>query len=225
MISQKPRLLVVVGQESAPAFLASLAGDPRFDVVLATSTLKAIERLHSGGFELVLVPHAPSAGFSALLTVSRERHVELVLIGELGAREQLTQAHLQAGQVLPTVFADDSIDQVRLVLMQSLMDRELRDELERLRRAASADPAPQVPGSTMAAIERHAILQTLDSVNGSTARAAEILELSVRTIQYRLHDYGIAKRHPRRSMTPPQLEHVNVTTLPNVTSSVRHGFG
>jgi two-component system response regulator HydG len=48
----------------------------------------------------------------------------------------------------------------------------------------------RVPGSTMAEIERHAILTTLDAVDGSTARAAEILDLSVRTIQYRLHTYG-----------------------------------
>ena len=48
----------------------------------------------------------------------------------------------------------------------------------------------RIPGSTMAEIERHAILSTLDAVGGSTARAAELLDLSVRTIQYRLHTYG-----------------------------------
>ncbi len=48
----------------------------------------------------------------------------------------------------------------------------------------------QIPGSTMAQIERHAIEVTLDAVGGSTARAAEMLDLSIRTIQYRLHEYG-----------------------------------
>jgi two-component system response regulator HydG len=42
----------------------------------------------------------------------------------------------------------------------------------------------------MAEIERHAILSTLEAVGGSTAKAAEVLGISVRTIQYRLHDYG-----------------------------------
>ena len=46
----------------------------------------------------------------------------------------------------------------------------------------------------MAEIEKHAILTTLDSCEGSTAKAAEILDISVRTIQYRLHEYGIATR-------------------------------
>ena len=48
----------------------------------------------------------------------------------------------------------------------------------------------QIPGSTMAEIERHAIEATLDAVGGSTAKAAEMLDLSIRTIQYRLHEYG-----------------------------------
>ncbi len=51
----------------------------------------------------------------------------------------------------------------------------------------------QIPGSSMGDIERHAILSTLDACNGSTTKAAKILGISVRTIQYRLHDYGRAK--------------------------------
>ncbi|MEI9941874.1 MAG: sigma-54 dependent transcriptional regulator [Pseudomonadota bacterium] len=50
----------------------------------------------------------------------------------------------------------------------------------------------QVPGATMAEVEKYVILKTLDAADGSNARAAEILDLSVRTIQYRLHQYGIS---------------------------------
>jgi two-component system, NtrC family, response regulator HydG len=50
-----------------------------------------------------------------------------------------------------------------------------------------------LPGSTMADVERYAILKTLDAVDGSTVRAAELLDISVRTIQYRLHEYGVAR--------------------------------
>jgi two-component system response regulator HydG len=44
----------------------------------------------------------------------------------------------------------------------------------------------------MAELEKHAILATLDAVGGSTSRAAEMLDISARTIQYRLHEYGVA---------------------------------
>jgi two-component system response regulator HydG len=62
-----------------------------------------------------------------------------------------------------------------------------------------------VPGATMAELERYAILKTLDAVDGSTVRAAELLDISVRTIQYRLHEYGLAKeRSPSASRPPPK---------------------
>jgi len=54
--------------------------------------------------------------------------------------------------------------------------------------------AVRVPGATMAEIERFAILATLEATNGSTTKAAEMLDISVRTIQYRLHEYGIAAK-------------------------------
>ena len=49
-----------------------------------------------------------------------------------------------------------------------------------------------VPGASLAEIERYAITKTLAAVGGSTSRAAEILDVSVRKIQYRLHEYDSA---------------------------------
>ena len=54
--------------------------------------------------------------------------------------------------------------------------------------------AARIPGATMAEIERFAILSTLEATNGSSARAAEMLDISVRTIQYRLHEYGVVTK-------------------------------
>ncbi|MBW2190960.1 MAG: sigma-54-dependent Fis family transcriptional regulator [Deltaproteobacteria bacterium] len=47
-----------------------------------------------------------------------------------------------------------------------------------------------IPGITMAELERVAILRTLDAVDGSTAKAAEILGISQRKIQYRVKEWG-----------------------------------
>ena len=61
-----------------------------------------------------------------------------------------------------------------------------------------------VPGATMAELEKFAILKTLEASDGSTVRAAEILDISVRTIQYRLHEYGLVKeRHAPRPPSKP----------------------
>jgi two-component system, NtrC family, response regulator HydG len=59
--------------------------------------------------------------------------------------------------------------------------------------SAEGEGPLRIPGATMAEIERHAILKTLEAVEGSTSRAAEVLDISVRTIQYRLHEYGLSK--------------------------------
>lgn len=53
----------------------------------------------------------------------------------------------------------------------------------------SSDEAPRIPGASMSEIERYAILKTLEHVGGSTRRAAEILGISTRKIQYRLNEY------------------------------------
>ncbi|HEU5058733.1 MAG TPA: sigma-54 dependent transcriptional regulator, partial [Kofleriaceae bacterium] len=51
--------------------------------------------------------------------------------------------------------------------------------------------APVIPGATLAEIEKHAILSTLEQTGGSTSRAAKMLGISVRTIQNRLRRYRI----------------------------------
>jgi len=64
-----------------------------------------------------------------------------------------------------------------------------------VRPVAEADSAmPPIPGSTLAELEKYAILETLASVGGSTSKAADVLGISVRTIQYRLHQYNAAPR-------------------------------
>src|SRR5205814_3403195 len=46
-----------------------------------------------------------------------------------------------------------------------------------------------IPGSTLAEIEKEAILRTLEAVGGSTSRAADLLQISARKIQYKLKEY------------------------------------
>ena len=70
-----------------------------------------------------------------------------------------------------------------------------------------------IPGSTFAEIEKHAILTTLAVVGWNTKRAAKMLDLSVRTVQYRVQEYGLARRILRDVPAP----------LEPVPSSERHG--
>jgi DNA-binding NtrC family response regulator len=55
---------------------------------------------------------------------------------------------------------------------------------------------PSIPGSTIAELERYAILKTLEACGGSTSRAATVLGVSPRKIQYKLHEYEQPDRVP-----------------------------
>jgi DNA-binding NtrC family response regulator len=55
--------------------------------------------------------------------------------------------------------------------------------------ATQSSVGPPIPGASLPEIERHAILATLEHTGGSTSRAAQILKISPRKIQYKLHEY------------------------------------
>jgi DNA-binding NtrC family response regulator len=75
----------------------------------------------------------------------------------------------------------------------------------------SAEPPLKlvIPGSTLAEIERYAITETLKAVGGSTTRAAEVLGISRRTVQYRVREWGLGTAAPadaESDVPPSELE-------------------
>jgi two-component system response regulator HydG len=60
----------------------------------------------------------------------------------------------------------------------------------------------QIPGSTMAEIERHAILSALEACGNHTTKAAAMLGMSVRKIQYKLQEYGVVFQKALDLKTP-----------------------
>ena len=57
-------------------------------------------------------------------------------------------------------------------------------------RPTTHDVSSLIPGATLEQIEREAILRTLELVGGSTTKAAEMLGISVRKVQYRLKEFA-----------------------------------
>ncbi|MBS1118212.1 MAG: acetoacetate metabolism regulatory protein AtoC [Deltaproteobacteria bacterium] len=83
----------------------------------------------------------------------------------------------------------------RAVVLTSTSQIEPRHLPSTVRPATTSAPGmPMIPGSTMAELERYAILETMKATGGSTSKAAEMLGVSTRTIQYRLHQYNEAPR-------------------------------
>jgi two-component system response regulator HydG len=117
-------------------------------------------------------------------------------------------------------FADDAVERITSYRWPGNV-RELENVIERAvvlcdtpkltakHLPAGVGAAPRggvrIPGSTMAEIERHAILTTLEACGGRTTQAAQMLDISVRKIQYKLHEYGVTMQRTT-AMKPPDSE-------------------
>jgi DNA-binding NtrC family response regulator len=105
-----------------------------------------------------------------------------------------------------TGFTDDALDRLSRYAWPGNV-RELENAIERavvvckgttlraedlaptIKPAATFDELPPIPGASLGELERYAILKTLEHTGGSTSKAAEILGISPRKIQYRLQQY------------------------------------
>ena len=78
----------------------------------------------------------------------------------------------------------------RAVVMARGVEIEPRDlPRELMSKMRGDDTLPSIPGATLRELERYAILRTLEHVGGSTSKAAKMLGISPRKIQYRLNEY------------------------------------
>jgi DNA-binding NtrC family response regulator len=82
----------------------------------------------------------------------------------------------------------------RAVVLAETDTIELRHLPPELQSVAADGSVPVIPGASMADIERYAILHTLEAQGGSTSKAADVLGISVRKIQYKLQEYGAAPK-------------------------------
>jgi DNA-binding NtrC family response regulator len=119
----------------------------------------------------------------ALLAQSARRHGRTVE-GFTPDALELLRGHAWPGNVRELGNAIE-----RAVVMAR--DRWIRGEDLRpaLIRGPHHDLEVAIPGSTLAEIERVAILRTLEAVRGSTSRAAAMLGISTRKVQYRIREY------------------------------------
>ncbi len=114
-----------------------------------------------------------------------EAHGKVVTGFTEGARRNLL-AHDWPGNVREL---ENTVERATVLCEGRVIDEETL-QLGTAREAAST---LRIPGMTLAEIERHAILATLEAAGNSTKKAAEVLGVSIRTLQYRLQEYGAAR--------------------------------
>jgi len=86
---------------------------------------------------------------------------------------------------------ENAIERAVVLCTERVIGAELLPQASETRRRGGNDPLDlMIPGITLAELERMAIMKTLDAVGGSTAKAADILDVSRRKIQYRLKEWA-----------------------------------
>lgn len=171
------------------------------DVRVVASTSKDLERLvKAGKFREDLYYRL---GVVSLRTPSlRERRDDIPLLAMHFLKRSAQKAHKHvvgfSERALGVLLSSDwpgNIRQLehcveRAVVMSRAAEIEPRDlPRELMTRMRGDDTAPTIPGASLRELERYAILRTLEHVGGSTSKAAKILGISPRKIQYRLNEY------------------------------------
>jgi DNA-binding NtrC family response regulator len=100
---------------------------------------------------------------------------------------------------------EHAIERAVILARGKELEISLFSALPRAEQPSPRSEGPVIPGASIEELERYAILRTLEAVSGSTSRAAAILGISPRTIQYKLKQYrsGGAARTERDADDEP----------------------
>ena len=200
-------MLVDVEHMSAPiqeALQSHLAGGPGISAtsmatIISTTSVDLHEEVDAGRFLPAL--YRMLAVARVRVPTLRERGDDVVAL----ITAQVERSAARYERAVPTISGEaltmlveygwqGNLRQLRQVMDRAVLmcvgdtitPRELPDDFQPSRDDAGP---PRVPGASLRELERFALLRTLESVGGSTTKAANVLGISPRKIQYRLNEY------------------------------------
>jgi DNA-binding NtrC family response regulator len=196
----KGRVLVVDDESAALSTLAEFLREHGYRVETAVDGNKALEKLDAFAPDVVLtdldMPGMDGLELVQRLKAARMRDNPVVVMSAFPLGEAAVAALEQgAARYIPKPM---NTTELLLVLQQELERLRLQKECEQLReRLAERESFEtiRIPGSTLYDIERYAILKSLEATGGSTSKAADMLGISVRKIQYKIHEYQAGRKH------------------------------
>jgi DNA-binding NtrC family response regulator len=196
----KGRVLVVDDEAEALKSLCELLVEQGYSVDTATDGGKALGKLDDFSPDVVLTD-LDMPGMDGLELLRRLRNegreeTSVVVMSAFGSSDEAVAALKEgASQYLEKPL---NTAELLLVLGREVERRRLQREAEELRERLAEHvgyDAIRIPGSTLYEIERYAILTALKACGGSTSKAAEMLGISVRKIQYKIHEYQVVQKN------------------------------
>lgn len=203
-MTRSARILVIADEVTARTSVAESLRSEGFEVDTATDATAGLAKRDAFSPHVVVMDFE-LLGVFALELVHALRTTEdppaiIVVTGPTGTPDAVRALRAGAADHLTKpVHPEEVLIVIDRVLARASLERELETALEQAAhplptlRPTVASGAPPIPGSRLEDLERYAILETLKLMNGSTSKAAEMLGISVRTIQYRLQEYNASR--------------------------------
>ena len=166
--------------------------------IIGTSSHDLEEKVHTGRFHRELFERLQ--GVRIPVPALREHRSDIPVLVDQCVRTAARRSGKRLNGVSPSALArlmqydwPGNVRELKDMIEYAVSDATgsvVGDEdLPSLPEPIGSNPNALVPGATIQAIEKEAILRTLEATGGSTSRAAKILEMSVRKIQYKLKEY------------------------------------
>lgn len=194
MPSSSPRRRVLVYDPTGRAEVA-LGGafTDRYFVDFSRDIEAARARMSTRDPDVVLTALPPGMPFSLLEEANlRAKKPIVIVLANAGDGGRIAEAFDRGARAYLPLPLDRRLAD-RVIERELERDQHMR-EVEELRSQMQWDEV-RIPGSSLEEIEKVAILRSLQATGGSTGRAARMLGISVRKIQYRLREWKQSAPH------------------------------
>ncbi len=220
----KARILIIDQDSAARAALADPLRAEGHRVESAADLFWALPRLAAFAPDVVvadlkMITDGDNVLLAGVLEGDPERAIVVVCApSSLEAAGEAVRAGAAAWitrPVQPTsaLIVERALERRRLRLEAAALRTQAR-ERAREEQAAGGEGMPAIPGASLPELERYAILKTLDHTGGSRARAAQILQISTRKIQYKLVEYDVVRPREHLKRSPRERASFHVSRSP-----------
>ncbi len=209
-MNSNARTRILVAHRTQPAAWTAQLVENGFVVESTRDRAQYERRIRDWGPDVLITDLDPEPGRrTSVIEAARVVDPDLIILPVVGPHQMADAAAAMelgaSGFLVEPVLPQALLQVVR----HELEHQHVLNEVRRLKNSQGLGELT-IPGATLGEIEKIAILRSLEAANGSTGKAAKMLGISVRKIQYRLREWketspDLFKRQGNRIILNPKV--------------------